>query len=486
MKSHEKFVKLLSYGPCVALIGSLLIGSPQGLAQNAESSPSEPLRLTVAPHKSSRIAMKTLPKALCVLHVDGDSDTSNSLKLFSDDEGMIRFNVNPREKSDEVAAFAVDCTSDGQSRTFGLELRPSSTPRLDMPAPAAEKRTPKASDFIRPALTKAEALQLSNEELAKREYPVRPNPKQAPDAFAPWLQAVTQPARRVDARQVAHPELRAYSQANTDNWSGFDLKNAPNEVPVPTYDQVSAEWYVPTVTAPVSVNPTYSVLWVGLDGDDGICPEYCPPGPLGTYQTSDLWQAGTLQQTRNIRFCGFGGPCNIYTLSTYYAWTELLPTQGIEVLPNFTVIPGDLMYVAVWVGNVGQGPSLSGAYGIASVEDVTRGEYAPVYTPLGDVKILGYQAEWIMERPYENGVLPDLSDYDYTAMYDAYAEQTNGSWVNYLGQCDSADCVADTKANSYQIWMYNGNDLLSWSYTGCNDPCTWYSTTIGFWWTNFQ
>jgi hypothetical protein len=49
MKSYEKCVRLLSYGPCVALIGSLLIGSPQGLAQNAESSPSEPLRLTVAP-----------------------------------------------------------------------------------------------------------------------------------------------------------------------------------------------------------------------------------------------------------------------------------------------------------------------------------------------------------------------------------------------------------------------------------------------------
>src|ERR1700691_5498253 len=55
MKSYEKCVKLLSYGPCVALIGSLLIGSPQGFAQNAESSPSEPLRLTVAPHTSSAV-----------------------------------------------------------------------------------------------------------------------------------------------------------------------------------------------------------------------------------------------------------------------------------------------------------------------------------------------------------------------------------------------------------------------------------------------
>jgi hypothetical protein len=62
----------------------LLIGPPQGFAQGAESSSSEPLRLTVAPHKSSRIAMKTLPKATCVLHMDGDNDTSCLFKLISD------------------------------------------------------------------------------------------------------------------------------------------------------------------------------------------------------------------------------------------------------------------------------------------------------------------------------------------------------------------------------------------------------------------
>lgn len=91
-----------------------------------------------------------------------------------------------KHAAEEVAAFAVDCSSDGQSRTFGLELRPNSTPSLEMPAPTAEKRTPKARDVIRPALTKEDVLQLSDE-LAKREYPVRPNPKQAPDAFADWL-----------------------------------------------------------------------------------------------------------------------------------------------------------------------------------------------------------------------------------------------------------------------------------------------------------
>jgi hypothetical protein len=96
--------------------------------------------------------MKTLPKAICALHVAGDSDISRSFKLFSDDDGMIRFNVTPSEESDQVAAYAVDCTSDGLSRTFGLELRANSIPTSDMPAPAADIRTPKAGDVIRPAL----------------------------------------------------------------------------------------------------------------------------------------------------------------------------------------------------------------------------------------------------------------------------------------------------------------------------------------------
>src|SRR5580700_3087069 len=105
MKSFEKCLKLIYCGPWLALLGSLLSGLPQSLAQNSESGLRQPLHLTVAPHTSSRIAMKTLPKAVCALHVDSDSDISRSFKLSSDDEGMIRFNVNPSEESDQVAVL---------------------------------------------------------------------------------------------------------------------------------------------------------------------------------------------------------------------------------------------------------------------------------------------------------------------------------------------------------------------------------------------
>jgi hypothetical protein len=465
MKSYEKCVKLLSYGPCLALIGSLLIGSPQGRAQNIESNPSAPARFTVAPHTSSRIAMETLPRATCVLHPEGGSGNSRPLKLFSDDEGMIRFNVNPRMESDEVAAFAVDCASDSESRSFELQLRPSHNASLDMPAPTAEKRAPKASDFIRPALKQAEALQLSDAELVKREYPVRPNAAQAPEALASWLRVVTQPARRLNPRQVAHPELRASSNWELlTNWSGFELRAGPCSGCGP-YDALMGEWNVPTVKISNNNLSTYSAFWIGIDGD-GL---------------SDLWQAGTEQDIENESWWIFS-----FDFTNYDAWTELVPTQPTsQVLPNFNVSPGDEMYSAVWVGNQEGAPTLfNEMYGFASVEDVTRGEYAYIAQCLGQVVngictdlnqtvILGQEAEWIMERPCFNcenskRSYADLADYGAAWMYDAYALETDGSWMNYNG------------ANNQDIWMYNSSDghLLS-------VPFVWDNTTIEYEWYNY-
>jgi len=447
-------MKHIRFSPCVALIGSMLISVPQGFAQNtAASNSSEPVRLTVAPKASSRITMKTLPKATCVLHAEGDTAAEHSFKTFADNEGNIRFQVSPSAESDQTARFAVDCTADGKSSTFALDLRASSAPTLDMPAPQAEVRTPQPGDVIRPALTKADATNLSGDELAKRGYPVRPDAKQAPEAFATWLMAVTKPSRLVDARQVARPEVqhvkpvKASNYETSGNWSGFELRGSSG-----AYDLVMGEWYVPTVYYETNAH-TYSAYWIGLDGDG----------------TSDLWQAGTEQEVQDIDILGIH-----FDFYNYYAWTEFLPPQGTEqVLSNFTMTPGDLMFTEVWVGNSGASPSLSGLYAIGFVEDISRGEYTTVYncrgfsifgacTNIAQTNIGGSEAEWIMERPTVGGSLPDLSDYSYSYMYDAYAEKPSGSWVTYNG------------ANNQQIFMYNGSDLLSGVYPAGSSTMLFY------------
>src|ERR1700734_3202704 len=111
MKPFEKYVKVLSYVPALALLGSLALGAPPAVAQIADSDRSEPLRMTITPRSSSRIAMKTMPKAVCLVHEDGVSDAAHSFKLLSDDEGMIRFNIKPSDASEEPAVLAVDCAA---------------------------------------------------------------------------------------------------------------------------------------------------------------------------------------------------------------------------------------------------------------------------------------------------------------------------------------------------------------------------------------
>ncbi len=452
-------MKCIRFSPCVALIGSMLIGAPQGFAQNtAASNSSEPVRFTVAPNASSRIIMTTLPQATCVLHPEGDKAAGHSFKTFADDEGKIRFQVSPSAESDQTAQFAVDCTAAGKTSTFALELRANSVPTADMPAPQAEVRTPQPGDVIRPALTKADATNLSSDEIAKRGYPIRPDAKQAPEAFAAWMKAVTKPSRLVDARQVAREEVRhvkpvkASNYETSGNWSGFELRGSSG-----AYDLVEGEWYVPTVYYETNAH-TYSAYWIGLDGDG----------------TSDLWQAGTEQEVQDIDIIGIH-----FDFYNYYAWTEFLPPQGTEqVLPNFSVAPGDLMFTEVWVGNSGSSPTLSGLYAIAFVEDVSRGEYTTVYncrgfnlfgacTNIAQTNIGGSEAEWIMERPTVGGSLPDLADYSYSYMYAAYAEKPTGSWITYNG------------ANNQQIFMYNGSDLLSGVYPSG-------STTMLFYWFNWH
>jgi len=448
-------MKYIRFGSLAALFASLLVNAQGGFAASNQGTP---VRFSVAPGSSSAVSMATLPKATCLLHAEGDASSEHAFKVFADDEGKIRFHVNPSAESEQAARFAVDCTAEGKSSTFSLELRPSAVPTADMPAPTTEVRTAQPGDVVRPALTKADAVSLSSDELMKRGYPVRPDAKQAPEAFATWMKAVTKPSRLVDSRQVARTEVRhvkpvkASNYETSSNWSGFELRAASG-----TYDLVLGEWYVPTVYYETNAH-TYSAYWIGLDGDG----------------TSDLWQAGTEQEIQDIDILGIH-----FDFTNYYAWSEFLPPQGTEqVIPNFTVNPGDLMFTEVWVGNSGQSPSLSGLYAIAFVEDVSRGEYTTIYTcrgfsifgactNLAQTAIGGSEAEWIMERPTVGGSLPDLADYSYSYMYDAYAEKTNASWVTYNG------------ANNQQIFMYNGNDLLSGVYPSG-------STTMLFYWYNWH
>jgi Peptidase A4 family len=472
-------MKTIRVSAFVALSVSLLIGAPQGFPQLTTNAASRaPIRFTVAPNTSSHIAIKTLPQATCMVHAVSDSNPEHALKAFADDDGILHFHATPLAESEQIVHFAADCTTAHQSATFDLELRPSSVPTDDMPAPVAEVRAPQATDVMRPALARGDAIGLPGEELLKRGYPVRPDPGQTPAAYATWLRAVTRPARKVDPRQVQRSEVQAgpvaltglvngpvnqggpgtgsfSTLAQSQNWSGFVLADLYQ-----TYDLVAGRWYVPAVGPGNNAN-VYSNLWIGLDGWQTVPSEY-----------SDLWQAGTDSDAKVS-----GG----MSVMTYDAWTFFLPSGNGGMLANFTVEPGDEIFSEVWVANKESSPLLTGLYAIAYLENLTRGETTYVYQCRGSIRngqctnqnqlqIKGQSAEWILERPKVDGKLPYLANYQSAHMYDAEALQSNGTWVYYNGQ----------EISNNQVMMYNGTaDFLSGAY-GTS------ATEIDFRWFNFH
>ncbi|HMC59929.1 MAG TPA: hypothetical protein VKJ01_12115, partial [Candidatus Solibacter sp.] len=211
-----------------------------------------PLRLTVSPKGQSPIAMTTLPDAVCSLHLQGD--TTQSFKLFADEEGIVRFHAGSSEEANVTTQFVLDCEADGVAQTFPLEVRANSVPTMDMPAPAKEVRKLRKGGFVQPALTEFEAAALSDQELATRGYPMRPDPKDS-KSRASWLRAVTQPMTFVPPRPVANPGIThgptcCAPSPNSQNWSGFQLQGPADRSS--SYTRVFGTWRVPGVAQKVS------------------------------------------------------------------------------------------------------------------------------------------------------------------------------------------------------------------------------------------
>ena len=323
-----KTMRYLTMGLCLAGIAPF-----HALAQ-ASVPIHEPVRLTVAPNRPSPIAMSTMPDATCRLHPEGD--TTRSLTLFADGQGVIRFEVHPSGESEESGRFVVDCEANGTVQTHPIELRPNLIPTADRPAPSSDGTKREESLSVRPALTEGEALGFSQEELRRRQYPIRPDVQTSPRAHAEWLKAVTRQAAFVPPRTVSNPGTsHTYNVGPTlgsqsMNWSGYELMGTSN-----TYAAVTGYWTVPAVAAAHTNQSAHSSFFVGLDGD-GV---------------SDLVQAGTAQNADSFSFCNFR-TCVNYSFTTYYAWTQFMPQDQSEVaVPNLSVRPGDTMYCEVFMSD---------------------------------------------------------------------------------------------------------------------------------------
>ncbi len=214
------------------------------------------------------------------------------------------------------------------------------------------------------------------------------------------------------------------------NWAGYSVTSKTGAV-----TDVKGSWIIPTVQTKAANQ--YSSNWIGIDG----------------YNSNTVEQIGTDSDTDSK-----GRP-------TYYAWYEFYP-QPCYYVP-VTIQPGDKITTEVSYSN-GQITLL--------LTDVTTKRSVSI-TQSGK----GYSrscAEWIIEAPWMNGVLP-LTNFGITSFGKSYTSATNtcfatingktddinsfGSAVNYItmvnnnGQIKAQPGVLSNDGTSFQTIWYRAN-----------------------------
>jgi Peptidase A4 family len=229
-----------------------------------------------------------------------------------------------------------------------------------------------------------DAVNATDEALATYGFPPRPNKETDPKNFATWAKAMAAAKTRWNgelkstgvysrpARAASAPATAASSATPKTvyyyNWSGFVNTNTLTKYSTKTsFYYVVSEFNVPAVTVPSCDGGwDWEVSWNGIDGNQ---------------DQNALLQGGSSSEA----YCS--GSTKKWS---YYAWVEWWPAYPI--LSEFTVSPGDDMYVETWDTSATQGyvylvdetTGVSGTYGL---------------TPNGGAGLIGNSAEYIVERP---------------------------------------------------------------------------------------
>lgn len=163
-----------------------------------------------------------------------------------------------------------------------------------------------------------------------------------------------------------HPYI-PYQKGQSLNWAGYIAANDLNNPATDSVTEVSGTWTIPCLYE--SEHPTYSSIWVGIDG----------------YTSGTLEQIGTEQDWIN-------------GVQSNFAWFEMYPNPPFE-LGGFPVNPGDSMSAGVvYIGN---------DIFILSMINNTQKLYTIVpisYTTFPNAQ--RNSAEWIVEAPYLDDIQP--------------------------------------------------------------------------------
>jgi hypothetical protein len=236
----------------------------------------------------------------------------------------------------------------------------------------------------------------SDADLDRYGFPPRPDPQNAPGAFTQWQRLVSvplapSPQLTQTTIQNGPPQHFTTGQvlsngnvaSTSNNWSGYAVVG-PSGTFTSNGSFVFQEWVVPVAQTAFGVCngvPVYSSQWDGFDGANS--------------SSHDLLQAGSEADAA----------CSGSTKSTLYrAWIEWVPNPEVAVSAP-KVNPGDVMGTEVWY-------TTTSPHGHAMIANYTLNTSATYgFNPPSGTVFIGDSAEWIEERPEENGALSDLTNY---------------------------------------------------------------------------
>jgi len=180
-----------------------------------------------------------------------------------------------------------------------------------------------------------------------------------------------------------HGRIAAVNANQSNNWSGYNQGTL--EQGTTLFNQVSADWAVPTATQHTAGKDEASSAWIGIGGG-------CIDANCATTD-STLIQAVTEQ---DVDAAGN---------ATYSAWYELIPAPSLTV--SMTVRPGDLIHADIHEVVTG-----SHVWSI-TMNNRTNGQSFSTTVPYSSTR---GSAEWILETPLGIGTggvglsnMPNLS-----------------------------------------------------------------------------
>lgn len=235
---------------------------------------------------------------------------------------------------------------------------------------------------------------------------------------------------------LSHPHIPGPTAESTHtpgmvtsmNWSGFAAATSINAPARNSVTAVYGSWIVPTIES--SSQTTYSSFWVGMDG----------------YASSTVEQIGTEH--------------NYQHQQVNSAWFEMYPA-GSYTINGFPLNPGDVISASVvYSGNY--------IFTLTLYNDTHDVAFVVPTSYTRSTTALRSSAEWVIEAPSENTVLP-LADFQTGYMWGCQANINgtlasigNGSWQNTAIEMVTSNGTA--KAIPSSLLQDKGSFFVTWKH----------------------